>query len=88
MDINTLGFMLETDSCSGYGEVDVHLMIFRENTPYRILLGIKEEYTLGEKKKMEEISVYFQAEDAREIGEKLIFLADLAEKANMESEGN
>jgi hypothetical protein len=86
MDIDTIGLLFETDSCRGYGEVSVNTAVLRQNTTYHIFLSIDEKYSLGDVEKDESFATFFTPEDAREIGERLVFLADLAEKANLETD--
>lgn len=82
MDLNSLGFLVE--ALSG-GEKKhpfiIHMGIYDNFSPYYVSLSIEKE---GSKAETE--CVFLTSCDAREIGEKLIFLADLAEKENARRE--
>ncbi|MCE7915383.1 MAG: hypothetical protein DYH15_12085 [Nitrosomonas sp. PRO4] len=81
MDLNTLGFLMKVNSANEKRfPFLIQAMIFREDTPYYISLGIEEEGQEDDSK-----CVFLITDQARDLGEKLIFLADLAEKANLES---
>lgn len=81
MDVNTLGFISEARSYVGPESININLMIYRENTPYLINLSIN--YGDSESGGFYD---FLNSDEARELGEKLIFLADFAEKANLELE--